>query len=302
MLESPASEGDDALPQARVSFFLPDPSLRGLISTYYVVEPPVGEAAVKDLLHPEWGNIRLVLDGAWRLGERDSDRTTAPDLFGPSSRALPISGEGGAGWGIGLLPAGWAAFIPTSAADLADKVAPLASAMGEAAAAAIAGIRDCASHEQRARLLDAVFLARLPGDMEPISRVQRAHAALMLPETVAVEDISAAIGFSGRQAQRYSLRVFGFPPKLLLQRQRFLRTLAVLRQNLDRPWADLIDERYYDQSHLVRDFHRFMGMAPSAYFALPREMLEPAAIARVAGVGQSLQGLQPPAAGVAPAA
>ena len=69
----------------------------------------------------------------------------------------------------------------------------------------------------------------------------------------------------------------------------------MLRQNLDRPWADLIDERYYDQSHLVRDFHRFMGMAPSAYFALPREMLEPAAIAWVAGVGQSLQGLQPPA-------
>jgi len=39
-----------------------------------------------------------------------------------------------------------------------------------------------------------------------------------------------------------------------------------------------------------------MGMSPTQYFALPREMLEPAAIARTASVGQPLQGLQPPLA------
>jgi len=75
-----------------------------------------------------------------------------------------------------------------------------------------------------------------------------------------------------------------FPPKLLLQRQRFLRTLAVLRQNVGRPWADLIDARYYDQSHLARDFNRFMGMPPSEYFSLKRDMLEPAMVARITSV------------------
>ena len=112
----------------------------------------------------------------------------------------------------------------------------------------------------------------------------------MKPEIGTVEEFAAAIGVSVRQAHRLSLRVFGFAPKLLLQRQRFLRTLATLRQNLDQPWADLIDARYYDQSHLSRDFNRFMGMPPSEYFALRRDMLEPAAVARIESVGQAMQG------------
>ena len=77
------------MPQARVSFFLPHPSLRGLISTYYVVEPPVGEAAVKESAAPRARcSIRLVLDdqpGDW--AKRDSwTAPPPPDLFGPSSR------------------------------------------------------------------------------------------------------------------------------------------------------------------------------------------------------------------------
>lgn len=66
-----------------------------------------------------------------------------------------------------------------------------------------------------------------------------------------------------------------------------------MRSRLDGPWVKLLDDTYYDQSHFVRDFHRFMGMAPSDYFALPRILLDPAARLRQQAIGQTLQGLHP---------
>ncbi|MGD0867291.1 MAG: helix-turn-helix domain-containing protein [Rhizomicrobium sp.] len=282
------------MPKAAVSFFLPHPSLRRSISAYYVVEPPEDGREIADLLHPEWANIRLALGGSWTLGGRASNATSPPELYGPTSRASPIRGQGGTGLGVGILPHGWATLVDGAASDLADKVAPLAEFMGDAAASELGKLRSCPDHAARAAALDAFFLARMAARPPCDDIVGLAHAVLMKPEIATVEEFAAALGVSLRQAHRLSLRVFGFPPKLLLQRQRFLRTLAILRQNLDRPWADLIDARYYDQSHLARDFNRFMGMPPSQYFSLRHDMLEPAAAARITSVGQAMQGLQPP--------
>lgn len=288
------------MPKAAVSFFLPHPSLRRAISTYYIVEPPEDGEEIADLLHPEWANIRVAFGGNWSLGGKASNALTPPDFYGPTSRAVPIRGRGGAGLGVGILPHGWATLVDGAASDFADKVVPLAEIMGDAAAAEFGNLGSYPDHEARAATLDRFFLARKAARPPCADIVDLAHAALMKPEIGSVEEFAAALGVSVRQAHRLSLRVFGFPPKLLLQRQRFLRTLAILRQNLDRPWADLIDARYYDQSHLARDFNRFMGMPPSEYFSLRRDMLEPAAVARITSVGQAMQGLQPPS-GVKPA-
>ena len=65
--------------------------------------------------------------------------------------------------------------------------------------------------------------------------------------------LAQALGVSSRHLARLSLRKFGFAPKLLLRRQRFLRTLQELRDHPGEGWASLIDAWYYDQSHFVRD-------------------------------------------------
>jgi len=125
------------MPKTAVAFSLPDPALRGMISAYYVVEPPPGEPAVSDLLHPEWANIRVALSGAWTLGDLNSDAESEPAIYGPTSRAVPIRGEG-AGLGIGLLPKGWATFTDVAASTLADRVAPVSEVLGADAARALA--------------------------------------------------------------------------------------------------------------------------------------------------------------------
>jgi methylphosphotriester-DNA--protein-cysteine methyltransferase len=121
--------------------------------------------------------------------------------------------------------------------------------------------------------------------------VAKAHAVLLDPRTGTAEDFARALGVSERHAARLSLSMFGFPPKLLLLRQRFLRTLAALAAQPEVPWATLLDQWYYDESHFIRDFQRFMSTTPRRYFAGDRPMMRRAGAAREEALGATYQGL-----------
>jgi AraC-like DNA-binding protein len=276
-----------------VRFALPAPSLRRFITAYYFVDIPVQCGPLEDLLHPEWANIRFTLSGRWstRIGGVDHDPAPPAALFGPTSAAGLVRGEGGVVLGVGLLPLGWARFIAAPASQMADKVAPLADMVGERAEEALAALRQATDDAACVAILDALFGA-LDADGPPLEPVLlKAHAQLLDPAIDTVSALAGALALSPRHLTRLSLRMFGFAPKLLIRRQRFLRTLQSLRERPDAALGDLIDDGYFDQSHFTRDFHLFMGMSPSAYFALPHVLLGPAARERMAALGTSYQGL-----------
>jgi AraC-like DNA-binding protein len=281
-------------------FYLPAPPLRPLITSYYIVEhrdPAAGPIA--DLLHPEWGNIRFVLRGRWTTTTHDAEIDPTDDpamqslLYGPTSRTAKIVGDSGMVMGAGLTPLGWARLIDRPAAELADRIEPLALHFGARADRLLADLRAAPDDGVIVAVLDAFFTAKSDVVAAPLPIVERVHALLMSDDLSSVSEFAATLGLSQRQLERVCDRYFGFSPKLLLRRQRFLRTLAVMQADLDRRWADMLDPQYYDQSHFVRDFRRFMGLSPTQYFALPRQMIEKAAIGRNALLGRSLQGLHP---------
>jgi methylphosphotriester-DNA--protein-cysteine methyltransferase len=92
-----------------------------------------------------------------------------------------------------------------------------------------------------------------------------------------------------QRVERFSRRYFGFPPKRLLRRQRFLRSLAARLTAPDLNWSKSLDAQYHDQAHFTRDFHDFMGMSPRAYLDMPRLVSRAAASARREALGQPLQ-------------
>lgn len=139
--------------------------------------------------------------------------------------------------------------------------------------------------------LDAHFSAKLAEDRAPDPVIARTHRALMVGDIGDVEKFAAEVGLPVRTLQRLCRRTFGFAPKPLLRRQRFLRTLDQISRAGDRPLSEGLDVGYYDQAHFIKDFRSFMGMTPTAYFALPREVLRRAAAERTRVVGASLQGL-----------
>jgi methylphosphotriester-DNA--protein-cysteine methyltransferase len=92
------------------------------------------------------------------------------------------------------------------------------------------------------------------------------------PDVMSVSQLCAATGISHARLIRLCRRAFGFPPKFLLRRARFQRMLAAIEERSYQEWRDFIDPQYVDQSHLIRDFHYFLGMPPSRYAASPRSM------------------------------
>jgi AraC-like DNA-binding protein len=280
----------------RIRFYRPVEKLRGYISSYYFTDIDAGPE-IHDLLHPEWANIRFVLTGFWtaRMGDVEVSSADKPvTIYGPTSRACRIAGLPPTRTvGIGLLPLGWAQLISQPAHRFSDRIRALEEVFPQDAPRLRQGLHEAPDDAASCAILDGFFLSLAAMRPEPAAVLLRAHAALLDPTVATAQEFAARLDLSARHVARLSLDMFGFPPKLLLRRQRFLRTLDTMRARLDEPWATLLDQTYYDQSHFVRDFHRFMNMSPSEYFALPRVLLDPAARLRQQTIGQTLQGLHP---------
>lgn len=284
--------------QVTTRFFPLSAPLIPYLSAIYLTEVVLTDARrIEDYLHPEWANIRFI-DGvvpAVAIGAQPVADAPRFVVTGPTSRATYFSAGSMRVWGIGVLPAGWARLVPIPADALADRycdgridpafaaLAPLADALPQAKDAVGA-----------AALIDAHFCTLLasapPGD--PV--IVAAHRALVDEEVAGVADLSARLGLSERSVERLSLRVFGFAPKLLLRRQRFLRSLGRFMLDPSMAWIETMDHHYYDQAQFTRDFHRFMGMSPRAYAARPKPILGAAAFARAAAAGAPVQGLHKP--------
>lgn len=282
-----------------VRFAVPAERLRPFLSTYWEMTVS-GDGVVDDMMHPEWANIRVPIDGQWLFGPASEAllHVQSAIIHGPTSRPTFVRGRAGKAFGIGVLPTGWNRFWRAEASDHADRFTPLETVMGAAASALEVALHDAHDFEGRVSVADSFMLDMLdraraaPND----AQVQALFQVLIDPASATVEQITSTLGLPQSRLARLSKRGFGFPPKLLLRRQRFLRMLGTLHARPYDEWPDFLDPQYVDQSHMIRDFQRFLGLAPSHYFALRRPMLEAATRGRAELLGQPLQGLHPPKA------
>lgn len=284
-----------------VRFFMPSPQLAPYFTTFYLTEVkvPAGEE-VEDWLHPEWANVRFAQSPNMRAAIGTEPLRTAPRMIatGPTSLAGHFVSGPFRNWGIGIQPLGWARFCNGPAADLADTFCDGADC---AAFAAFAPLQDLIYADEpepaaEAARIDAFLLSLLdqrpPAEDE--ARIHAAHTALMDQEVGSVGELAERLGMSPRSLERLSLRAFGFSPKLLLRRQRFLRSLSQFMLDPSLTWIRTLDWQYVDQAHFVRDFKRFMGMSPSQYAAQDHPVLRAAARARAAAAGAAVQILHTP--------
>ena len=122
------------------------------------------------------------------------------------------------------------------------------------------------SFEARTRLIEDFLLRRLaetafdPWLERALARIYRE------PATIAVETLAEQCGLSRRQFERRIADYFGQSPVELRRLARFFHVARrmVLEPATD-PLASALDVGYYDQSHFIREFKRFTGMAPQAF-------------------------------------
>ena len=281
-----------------VRFFAPPPDLADCFTSIYRLELTAGDGVrIQDWLQPEWANLRVFSGGVPRAtvvgGETLADaRFTAT---GPSALATRFELGATRMWGIGLLPLGWARMVRRPASRYANLLADAERHADFARFAALADVFEDEADDDAEYARIVAVMRRLDAPIGECDRIRAVHAAMVALGLASVSEFAERAGLSVRALERVCRRHFGFPPKLLLRRQRFMRSLAAWMLGGMGRWSPAIDELYTDQAHFNRDFHAFMGMGPSDYAALPHPILSAFMEHRARAMGSPAQTLDHPA-------
>jgi AraC-like DNA-binding protein len=154
-------------------------------------------------------------------------------------------------------------FLGVAAEELTDRVLPLHDAWGARAHCLESRLAEAASIEEcRVILLDAVA-----GGCRPLDPVQRAIEAMTQANgEVDIEWAADQATLSPRQFRRRCLEESGLTPKHLARVLRFRRACRLAERG--ESWLRVAAEAgYFDQAHLIRDFHEFAGVTPMSVFS-----------------------------------
>lgn len=276
----------------------PPAQFAGCFTSFYRISLEIHRdgAVLADLLQPEWANIRFFCGSSPRavIG---SSRFAGGHFVATGPSSLPCRFELGPVrmWGVGFRPLGWARFFDVEAASLANIVC---DGSAHPAFARFAGLEQvlcdpsaCADEQFDAIVATMACLMRPNRDE---ARIQRVHAAVVAGNHASVRALADACAMSVRTLERVCLRYFGFAPKLLLRRQRFMRSLATFMLQRNGRWTEAMDAHYHDQAQFTREFHEFMTMNPSEYAALDHPILASMMAARARAKGSAAQTLDGP--------
>lgn len=249
----------------RLEYLPPPPDLRAYISAYYLFE--TDEPNFTDIERADLAQLRAFLIGQGELvfpgGKTFGSFPLS--LFGPRMCASTIVLAGPVKvFGVGLLPAGWAALTKLSAADHADTLNDAASLLGINAAESLTVLRGLSTLGDMADVMNGIArqyekrAERVPHWF--IRAFDEWLWSALSPDIAVLEN---ATGLSRRQIDRMTKQIYGAAPKLVQRKYRALRTANAIA-NGKGDWQDFVDEAYYDQSHCIRELKEFVGITPGA--------------------------------------
>jgi AraC-like DNA-binding protein len=164
-------------------------------------------------------------------------------------------------------PVGAAAFLRPPQEELAGTTTDLAELLGQAKELSWLQeqLAEAPNHAQRIALLEDFLLAGLR-DSTPDPLVSAAVTWLE-QKTLAprIDDLAQYIGLSQSALERRFRRVIGVSPKTFSSLIRFRRAVHLKSTGADFT-AIAQAAGYFDQSHLIKDFHRVTGRVPEAFF------------------------------------
>lgn len=195
------------------------------------------------------------LDGTWRLQPRLL-------LVGQMERRVDVKPGGVIRTaGIRFRPAGLAAFVAGDLGRFANRIVPLAPALGEDLGPLVARLRSARRFERCAALLgDFLRGRRREGDPAMANASARLAQA---PGPVDLGALARRFRLSERQFRRRFEAAVGLGPKRFARLVRFQRVFEERRERDGRVWSRVaLDCGYYDQAHFNRDFRAFTGVRP----------------------------------------
>ncbi len=167
--------------------------------------------------------------------------------------------------GIRFHPGMAGAILGVAPSELTDGVIALEDAWGSRARQLEQRLCDARTPGETMRLL----LDGIPAPANPPNPVQRAIEAIAADHGACdLAQVARQASLSSRQFRRRCLEESGLAPKHLSRVLRFRYACTLAGQSARPEWPDIAAEAgYFDQAHLIRDFHEFAGGAPMAVFS-----------------------------------
>ena len=190
---------------------------------------------------------------------------------------------------VELTPRGWARLFDASAVSLRDRIVPLAELRDPAwSADLLARLNGCGDGLEVKRILDRFFTDDLPPASEQddrIARIEQLLSAEGQSGNVLEWPVDTGLG-SHQTLARVCERCFGFPPKLLQRRRRFLNVLTAMLLATEPVDFGIVPPGYHDVPHFLRDARHFLGMTARQFWAMPMAYLRAALRARMAVIAR----------------
>jgi AraC-like DNA-binding protein len=176
--------------------------------------------------------------------------------------------------GIRFHPGGTAPFLRLPLHEITDQVVELGSLSSKLERELVRVTSDSALLTEKITAIEE-FLTRELLSREPDARLMMLGARIVdSGGLVSVDQLANDAGISSRQLERRFLREIGLGPKLLGRIIRFQQVFRAVEQ-CDAAWAAVaIECGYYDQAHLIRDFHQFARQTPAVLFGHPSALTE----------------------------
>jgi AraC-like DNA-binding protein len=216
------------------------------------------------------GRCELLVHFGAPYREADSDAPQARVVFaGQLTRPLWLHATGPCGVVAARFDCAAArAFLGMPMDRATDRRLALAGLWPEAIRALEGDVLAAPSMQARVDAIARFVGQRLEGT-GPDAAIERGVAAMQQASAeISVEEIAAAAGMSRRQLERRFRDAVGIPPGTLADILRFRRVFDAMERDSARPWTDAAAAAgYFDQSHLIRDFRRFVGCTPGEFLA-----------------------------------
>jgi AraC-like DNA-binding protein len=173
--------------------------------------------------------------------------------------------------GVEFTSSGAGAVLPCPQAELANRIAPLADLIGLQPARLRERLLNTEGAVPRLALVHDWLLERYVTGRRVHPLVHWATQRLAVSAgALRAAALAHEAGCSRKHMAALFKRDVGLTPKTLAKVHRFQQAVAALRSGTAPSLTEIaLACGYYDQSHFIRDFERFAGMAPGAFAGRP---------------------------------
>ncbi|MEP5188339.1 MAG: helix-turn-helix domain-containing protein [Marinomonas sp.] len=225
---------------------------------------------IDDFLLAETAFVRCLIKGDWRGGDAPEELSAGGyALFsGANSKPYKVRLTGSLyNVGFAIRPSGWRALFTQSHAEFADQLLQLEDVWGNLAVTLFNEAKAAQTDEERIAIVEDSIIRRL--DVIGVHEADEAMAKFEIiareNSTIRIDDAADQIGVSVRSLERHCKHCFGLSPKAVLRRSRFLDMAAAIRGLSSPSDSALAELRYFDESHLSKEFKRFSHMTPGQF-------------------------------------